>query len=182
LARLAVELGHDDAVALARCGHTLAHLVGDVDSGVRLVDGALSLNLNLALAWWSSGWLRAFRGQSDAAIERFAHARLSPLDPELFRMRAGTGFAHLLAGRFNEASSWAEKAAGDLPNYLSAVSVMAAANALAGRTAEARRAMLHVRQLDPLLRLSNLQNLYPIRRPEDFAVWSDGLRKAGLPE
>jgi TolB-like protein len=182
-ARLAIELGHDDAVALARCGHTLAHMVGDVDSGIRLVDRALSLNPNLAMAWLLSGWLRAFRGESDAAIDRFAHAmRLSPLDPELFRMQAGTGFAHLLAGRFNEASSWAEEAAGDLPNYLSAVSVMAAANALAGRTAEARRAMLHLRQLDPLLRLSNLENLYPIRRPEDFALWSDGLRKAGLPE
>jgi hypothetical protein len=39
LARLAVALGRDDAVALTRGGHALAHLAGEVDSGIRLVPG-----------------------------------------------------------------------------------------------------------------------------------------------
>jgi hypothetical protein len=34
----------------------------------------------------------------------------------------------------------------------------------------------------PGLRLANLKDFMPARRPEDFARWSDGLRKAGLPE
>jgi hypothetical protein len=59
LARRAVELGDDDAVALARSGHALAHLTGDVDSGIPFVDRALVLNPNLAIAWLLSGWLRA---------------------------------------------------------------------------------------------------------------------------
>ncbi len=48
LARLAVELGKDDAVALTRGGHALAHLAGDLDGGIALVDRALVLNPNLA--------------------------------------------------------------------------------------------------------------------------------------
>lgn len=183
LARRAVELGEDDAVALARSGHALGHLVGDLDGGIVLVDRALALNPNLAAAWFLGGWLRAFRGEPDVAIEHFAHAmRLSPLDPEMFRMQAGTAFGHLLAGRFDDASSWAEKAFADLPTFLSAVSIIAASHALAGRLSEAQRAMLHFRELYPELRVSNLKDWMPLRRPEDLARWAAGLRKAGLPD
>lgn len=106
LARRAVELGRDDAVALTRSGHALGHLVGDLDGGIALLDRALALNPNLAAAWFLGGFLRAWRGESDTAIEHFARAmRLSPLDPEMFRMQAGTALAHLFAGRFDAASS-----------------------------------------------------------------------------
>ena len=46
----------------------------------------------------------------------------------------------------------------------------------------AQRAMKHLRELDPTLRVSNLADWLPIRRPEDLATFADGLRKAGLPE
>ena len=62
------------------------------------------------------------------------------------------------------------------------VSVIAASHALAGRPDEAQRAMNHLRELDPTLRISNLADWLPIRRPEDFATFADGLRKAGLPD
>jgi TolB-like protein len=183
LARRAVELGEDDAVALARSGHALGHLVGDLDGGIALVGRALVLNPNLAAAWFLGGWLRVFRGEQDAAIEHFAHAmRLSPLDPEMFRMQAGTAFGHLLAGRFDDASSWAEKAFTDLPTFLPAVSIIAASHALAGRMSEAQRAMLHLRGLYPELRVSNLKDWLPLRRPDDLARWAEGLRRAGLPD
>ena len=44
------------------------------------------------------------------------------------------------------------------------------------------RVFVHVRQIDPALRISNLREWFPIRRAEHFATWADGLRKAGLPE
>jgi hypothetical protein len=38
-------------------------------------------------------------------------------------------------------------------------------------------------ELDPARRISNLKEVLPfLRRPEDFAKYVDGLRKAGLPE
>jgi TolB-like protein len=72
LARLAVELGTDDAVALTRGGHALAFAVGDVDAGVAAIDRALALNQNLATAWYLSGWVRIFVGKPDMAIEHLA--------------------------------------------------------------------------------------------------------------
>jgi tetratricopeptide (TPR) repeat protein len=182
LARRAVDLGRDDAVALTRGGHALAHLTDDVAGGIALLDRALVLNPNLASAWFLAGFLRTWNGEPDAAIEHFAHAmRLRPLDPELYRMQAGLAAAHLFAGRFDAASSWAEKAFRELPSFLVVVSVIAS-HALTGRPDEAQRAMKHLRELDPTLRVSNLADWLPIRRLEDLATFADGLRKAGLPE
>jgi TolB-like protein len=183
LARRAVELGKDDAVALARSGHALGHLVGDLDGGIALTDRALVLNANLAAAWFLGGFLRIWRGEGDDAIERFARAmRLSPLDSETYRMQAGTAMAHLLAGRFDAASSWAEKSFRELPSFLVVAGIMAASHALAGRMTEARRAMGHLRQLDSTIRVSNLGDWLPFQRPQDLATFAEGLRRAGLPE
>ena len=183
LARLAVELGRDDAVALTRGGHAFAHLAGDLDGGIALLDRAVLLNPNLAIAWFLGGALRALRGETDAAIEHLAHAvRLSPLDPEMFRMQVGMALAHFFAGRFDTAAAWAEKALGNLPSLLVAVALLAASHALAGRVGEAHEAVRRIRTLDPSLRISNLKDWLPIHRPEDLARFVDGLRLAGLPE
>jgi tetratricopeptide (TPR) repeat protein len=183
LARLAVELGRDDAVALTRGGHALAHLTGDLDGGIALIDRAVLLNPNLAPAWYLGGALRALRGETDAAMEHLARAvRLSPLDPEMFRMQVGMALANFFSGRFDAASAWAEKALGNLPSLLVAVALLAASHALAGRIDEALQAMQRLRVLDPSLRISNLKDWLPIHRPEDLARFADGLRLAGLPE
>ncbi|HVZ03318.1 winged helix-turn-helix domain-containing tetratricopeptide repeat protein [Hyphomicrobium sp.] len=183
LARRAVELGRDDAVALTRGGHALAHLTGDLDSGIALLDRAVFLNPNLASAWFLSGFLRTWHGEPDSAIEHFKHAmRLSPVDPELYRMQAGTAMAHLFAGRIDAASVWAEQAYTNLPTFLMVVALVAATRALSGRTDEARQAMHQLRQLDPTLRISNLTDWLPIHRPEHLALFAEGLRNAGLPE
>ena len=97
-------------------------------------------------------------------------------------MQAGTAMAHLFAGRFDAASSWAEIALRDLPGFLLVAGIIAASHALAGRTDEARQALRHLRRLDPELRISNLKDWVLLRRPEDLAVFTEGLRKAGLPE
>lgn len=183
LARLAVELGRDDAVALTRGGHALAHLAGDVDGGIALLDRARLLNPNLAPAWFLGGILRALRGEADAAIKDLTHAvRLSPLDPEMFRMQVGMALAHFFAGRFDPASDWAEKALRNLPCLLAAVALMAASHALSGRMDKAKQAMQRLHELDPSLRVSNLKDWLPIQRSEDFKRFADGLRLAGLPE
>jgi TolB-like protein len=183
LARLAVELGRDDAVALTRGGHAIGHLAGDLDGGIALIDRARLLNPNFAPAWFLGGFLRIFRGETEGAMDNLAHAvRLSPLDPEMFRMQAGTALAHFCAGRFDSAAVWAEKALGNLPSLLVAVALLAASQALAGRQEEARQAMQRLRLLDPTLRVSNLKNWLPIHRAADLARFAEGLRLAGLPE
>src|SRR5439155_16499622 len=119
LAQRAVELGKDDAMALAAGGYALANVVRDLGVGAALIDRALVLNSNLAEAWFYGGWVKNWLGEPEAAIERFARAmRLSPLDPRVPAMRSGTAFAHFLLGRYDEAASWAAMALQDRPDYL----------------------------------------------------------------
>jgi tetratricopeptide (TPR) repeat protein len=183
LARRAVELGRDDAVALSGGGYALVFVVHDLDDGAAFIDQALALNPNLAGALHSAGWTRAFLGDPDAAIRHLSHAmQLNPLDPLSFRARGGIAFAHFLAGRYEEAINWAEAALRDRPNYLAAIRELAAANALAGRIPEAQKAMAHLRQIDPDMRVSTVADWVPLRRPDDLERLREGLRKAGLPE
>jgi tetratricopeptide (TPR) repeat protein len=165
-------------------GVALAYVVGDLNDGVALIDRALLLNPNLAWAWLFSGWVRVWLGEPEVAIEHLARAmRLSPHDSHTLKMQMATAAAHFFAGRYAEASSWAEAAAREQPNHLSAACTAAACGAAAGRLREAEIAMARVRQLHPALRTSNLKDhVPPFRRSEYFARWADALRKAGLPE
>jgi hypothetical protein len=51
-----------------------------------------------------------------------------------------------------------------------------------GRLPEANKAMARLRRLEPDLRISNLGNLIPTHRMDQFALWCDRLRRVGLPE
>ncbi len=183
LAKLAVRLARDDAVALCWGGYALAYLVHDLESGATFLNRALTLNPNDDAAWALSGWVKAWLGEPEAAIQQLAHAmRLSPLDPLTFVMQAAIGFAHFLAGRYDEGSSWAERALRERPDFLLALVPAAVNNALAGYLSAAQRATTALRRLNPSLRISNIGDLIPLRRPEDLARLAEGLRKAGLPE
>jgi tetratricopeptide (TPR) repeat protein len=185
LARLAAQLGKDDAVALAFGGLALGYVAGDLEGALALVDRALSLNPNLATAWYASGTVRAFRGgEPDVAIEHLRRAmRLSPRDPLMFTMQGVTAFAHFFAGHYEEATSWAEKAFWERPNILATLRIAAASYARAGRLEEAREAVARALELDPDMRLANLKDRIGIfRHSEDYAKYADALRAAGLPE
>jgi TolB-like protein/class 3 adenylate cyclase len=183
LARRAAALGKDDAVALATAGFALADFVEDVEGGDALINQALVLNPNLALAWLFSGWAKVDLGQPEEAIEQFNRAmRLSPNDPQRFSTYCGLGMAHFIADRYREALKFAELAWREQPENLYPRCVAATSAALAGQMETAQKAMVVLRQLSPNLRLSNLRNLQPFYRAEAYAKWEKGMRLAGLPE
>ncbi len=183
LARRAAELGKDDAIALTRAAHALFYVVGDVKSGVAFIDQALMLNPNLAAAWYVGGWIRVILGEPEIALEYLMYAvQLSPFDPLIFRIYAAIGYAKFFAGLYDDAAEWSEKAVRVAPDYLTGIRGAAASYALNGRLDEARKLMAHMRELDPALRLSNLKDLLPLRRLEDFTRYAEGLKKARLPE
>jgi tetratricopeptide (TPR) repeat protein len=157
--------------------------VGDFEDGPALIDRSVALNPNLAWTWHFSALARAFLGDPETAVEHVARAmRLSPQDPQMFGMQVVAAWAHFFAGRDDQALSWAEAALRQQSNFFIAACVAAAAGGQAGRAAEAEKAMARLRQINPALRLSNLKDALPIRRPQDFDRWAEGLRKAGLPE
>jgi len=183
LAQRAVELGKDDAIALAASGWALAYVVRDLEAGAALIDRALVLNSNSAEAWYCGGWAKNFLGEPEPAIARFARAmRLSPLDPLAVGMRGGTAYAHFLLGRYDEAASWAAMALQDNPDYQPGLRIAAASHAMAGRPELAHEATARLRQLYPALRVSTLKDLVGPWRAEDLARYEEGLRQAGLPE
>ena len=135
LARRAVELGKDDAVALSTAG-----LRSPMSSATSTTAPPSSIGRSCSIRTWRrrgifSGWVRVFLGEPEVAIEHLARAmRLSPLDPLIFVAQDGIAFAHFFAGRYDEASSWAEKAVRESPNYLTAMR-MARGKHCARRTA-----------------------------------------------
>jgi TolB-like protein len=183
LCQSAVTLGKNDAVALSRGGHTWSHFGGDLHACVAFVDRALVLNPNSSTIWYLGGYQRISLGEHDEAIAYFSRAmRLSPLDPETFQMQTGIAMGHLYCHRFDAALDSLQQASREMPNVLRVAAFMAASHALAGRMDEAREAMTHVRRLDPTLRLGILDDWLLVRRPQDFALASKGMRMAGLPE
>jgi TolB-like protein len=183
LARRAVVLGKDDAVALCTAGFAIADLVEDMEYGNKLIDQGLTLNPNLACGWLFSGWVKASLHEPELAIEHVNRAmRLSPNDPQIFSMHACLGLAHFVADRYNQSLSYAEIAVREDPGTLLPPCIAAASAALAARFGEAQKAMIDLRQIAPALRLSDLRTLQPFRRADDYAKWQEGLRLAGLPE
>ena len=77
----------------------------------------------------------------------------------MFGMQIAIAHAHFFAGRYAEALAWAESAVREQPNFFVGLCVAAAGGALAGRQAEAEKAMARLRELNPRLRLSNLKSL-----------------------
>ena len=54
---------------------------------------------------------------------------------------------------------------------------------MAGRPEQAHKAVARLRQLNPALRVCNLNDVRgPYQRAEDLSRFEEGLRQAGLPE
>lgn len=184
LARQAVRLGRDDAVALATSAGALAYVVRDLEAGSACIDLALQLNPNLMWATYFGGFIKSWMGEPEAAIAHLTHAmRLSPVDPLMPLMQMATAHAHLFAGRYEETAMWATAALHGTPNLLPALRIGAAGYAFAGQMDAARKAVARLLALNPGERVSNLGDIFgPYRRPEDPMRYAEGLRRAGLPD
>ena len=100
LANLGSRFANDDAFALPRSGHVLAYLAHEYDRGASMVEQAVALNPNHAIAWFSRGWVSLMCGEAERAIESFDRMiRLSPLDPLRIGAWTGSSFASFHLGR-----------------------------------------------------------------------------------
>ncbi|RXT48612.1 winged helix-turn-helix domain-containing tetratricopeptide repeat protein [Bradyrhizobium betae] len=183
LARHAIRLGSDDALALATSAGALAYVVRDLDTGAACIDQALAVNPNLMWASYFAGFIKSWVGEPEAAVVHLMYAmRISPVDPLMPLMQAATAHAHFFAGRYGEASSWANAALRGTPKLLPALRIGASADAFAGQMESAQKAVARLLQINPNERVSNLEAIYgPYRRADDAWRYGEGLRRAGLP-
>ena len=111
LAHLGARSANADAFTLARCGHALTYFEHEYDRGLSMVEQAVALNPNLAVAWYSRGWITLLGGDTDRAIESFDRMiRLSLLDPQRVSAWLGTAWALFCLERFEEGCASAAKA------------------------------------------------------------------------
>jgi tetratricopeptide (TPR) repeat protein len=181
LTERAIEFGSDDAVALCWAAHVRAFFFKEVGRALVLIDRALELDVNLAAAWQRSGWVRGYAGDAEEAIASLNRAmRLNPLDPRVFLTQSAMAFAHFIAGRDQQASDWAAMALRTKPQWMPALRVAIAANAMQGRAAESKSALRVYEQLDPNVSIRKILEHYPFQRPDDRQRLIEALRKAGV--
>ena len=180
-AHLGSKVASDDAFTLARSGHVLTYLGHEYDRGASMVERAVALNPNLAVAWYSLGWVALMCGEAERAVEGFERMiRLSPLDPLRVGAWNGSSFALFQLRRYDDGCAAATKAIQFSANAhtLGAFIVNAVPG---GRQAEARQAVAQLLAQQPDFRISHVAEAFPVRSPDERDRMAAALREAGLP-
>jgi adenylate cyclase len=182
LARMGSKEGSDDAFALARCAHVLTYLGHEYDRGASMVEQAVTLNPNLAIAWYSRGWVSMMCGDGERAVESFERMlRLSPLDPIRVYAWNGSAFALFQLRRYEEGFAAAMKSIQFASNAHTLVALIV--NCVgAGRTAEAQEAAAQLKKLQQDFRISHTHEAFPVRSAAERDRIASALREAGVPE
>jgi tetratricopeptide (TPR) repeat protein len=153
-------------------------LAGGTESGNDYVALSILVNPNSLRAWEQRGWTYILAGRPEETIRSFARTiQLSPFDLSPLSTFIGMGAAFIGLGRFDEAVAAAKKAIRLNALYPVTYRCLAIALAHLGRETEAREAATGLLKLEPGFRISE----WPAGRrlPQ---IYTDGLRKAGLPE
>jgi adenylate cyclase len=177
------KIGRDDPIALYTAGWALAFVLHDVESGAALIERALELNPNDAVAWGISAYVQTYLGKPEVAIDRASRAlRLSPRDPLNFSSNNAMALAYLCMGRYADSAACVQRSLHNYPASIAAFRVGAASNALIGEMETARKLAAQALAMDPDLTLDKVRHLIPLRRPVDMDRFLDGLRMAGIPQ
>jgi adenylate cyclase len=181
-ARLAVATGGDDATALAVAGFVIGILERDYQTAFNAFDRAMALSPSSAQAFGFSSCIRAWAGDSTASVEQAETAiRLSPFDPLIFFPYNGLAYAHLFAGRFEEAANAASRAAQANPRFSIPCVLQAAALASLGRIDEAKANAERLLLLEPTFTIGSFVAVN-FTSPDRLRMMAEALRQAGLPE
>ncbi len=173
-ARAALQVTGDDPEVLASAAMALAYFGEDIGAMMALVDRALTLNPSFARGWVSSGRIRWWAGELDAAIE---HAEISlRLSP---RVRIGASLAvigsALFSGRrFDEAVPKLLLAIQGDPSAPNPYRYLAASYAHMGLLKEAREAVERLRAVNPVI----VPDTSHLRNAEQRELFLSGLRLA----
>ena len=174
LSRQAVSLAPDDPAVLGRGAVVLGRFGEDIDAALGLIDRALVLNPSFAFAWYWSGWLRLFAGDTDLAIQHFETSmRLNPRGQRGYHL-SGIGMAHFLNRRFDDALAVLRVSLEEVPIFTATYRSLAACYAHLGRLEEARSIIKRMASLTPVLAPST----NPLRDPEHRELFRSGLRLA----
>jgi TolB-like protein/Flp pilus assembly protein TadD len=183
LARKALELDGDDPEVLALSAVPIGGPGHHLEFAMAMVEKALTLNPNCITALNVIGYLQNIMGNFDRAIEYIERAgRLNPLEGSALRNNQ-LSMSHWIAGRYEEACVYAERALQGNPNFAAPLRRLACGLGLLGRIEEARGAVQRLLVIAPEMTISRVRAYYEAGGSGDGASQIlEGLRRAGLPE
>jgi adenylate cyclase len=182
LANTGAELAGEDAVTLARCGHVLVYIGREYDRGRSMLERAVALNPNLAVAWNLLGWVSVICVEPERAIESFNKMiRLSPLDPRKIFASCGISWALWFQGRYEEGRAEAMKAM-QVFRSVQSLGAYVANSVGTGHTAEANLVAQDLLNLDPGFCVRRVQDVFPSQSADFREKLASTFRDAGLPE
>jgi TolB-like protein/class 3 adenylate cyclase len=181
VAREAIAQDSNNPSVLRWAAHTLGFW-GNYDRSIALLEKAARLNVNGSSILMSLGWVKVYAcTDTERAIAHFERAmRLSPRDPEMASLLTGIGFAHLIAGHYEQALAFAQQGIDEGPHFTSGHRVKITALTFLNREREARAAAELLLTYDPQFTISSR---LPIYRDSDFRQrYHTALKAAGLRE
>jgi TolB-like protein/class 3 adenylate cyclase len=183
MTRQALECARDDSDVLWVAGYSLAYLAGEGDTGLDAIDRAIVLNPNSANAFGARALVLAWLARSDEAILAARQAkRLSPLDPLAYHSSVALGFAHMAAGRYEEAVPWADQAFREGAGIPALRFKLSLCGHL-GLIEQGRECFQRLREVYPQPTIAAFRDNWPAFSSLEFiARYIEGLRKAGVPE
>jgi tetratricopeptide (TPR) repeat protein len=148
-----------------------------------LIYRSLLLNPNSAMALSMAGWVEVHCGNTEKALELVQRAeRLNPRDPREWFIATAMALAYYVRGQFDDATSWARKAAVNNPRSAMTLRFLAASLAKAGQQEQAREVVKELLKIERDLTISKWKTRHVHRDPAITNKLVDGLRLAGLPE
>ena len=150
------------------------------DESLAALERAVDLNPNCSLAYGSLGTLLGILGRSEEAIANQEIAiRSNPLDPSIFFRFSGLALAHYMAGRFEPAIEWAERAIHRMPRWYFAHLVLVASYVALDRQEDAANAFDYCQDVLPDTSIKDLDRV-PLKDPDKQNELRARLIKAGF--
>jgi TolB-like protein len=181
-ARLALEHGRDDALALTFAGFCLGMDAHDRPPAFAAFEAALALSPSTALSFIFGSVIHSWAAEAERAIEWGERAiRLSPFDSWAFAAFGSQALGHFVLGRPHEAAKAAYQAVQSNPAHSINYAILIGPLVALDRLDQAKAAAARVLELQPTFRLSR-QFAGVDCAPALASKLGDALRAAGLPE
>ena len=181
-AHIALSNGTDDPQALSIGAFVDAMITHDYESAIGVLDRALEMNGNSALALRFSSMMHAFSERYERANEHALKAlRLSPFDPMNYHPYLALASVYLFTDRFEEAVTYSTKAIQSNPGFSVLHAYLVASYVNLGRFDAARAAAQRLLEIAPAFTIGAFARMGFVRQAL-MDAFVQALRKAGLPE
>jgi TolB-like protein len=178
-----LESGTTDSLVLTHAAHGIAYLDHGAEQALVVIRKAKALNPNSVTVLGASGWIHAYLGQFEAALEDIERAlRINPLDPNNGFVRTALGPTLIGLGRTEEAVTMLEQSYHEAPTYGSTLFILLHAYWQLGRIDEAKRMASELLQVRPDLTLRYTLETTPFKHPPYLQLFRDAHLATGIPE